>query len=132
MLTSRFAGEYNKLLEDNQELISKAMEVQTLVASLRSGKVDSRTLVKQVSNSSLIKDKDRAKIDGVMGQVDAVLSGQIPPSLQKKIPAIPGNLPLQPGILPIQSGNLPQQLGSFKSLLPARPKQKLTEPKTKP
>jgi len=132
MLTSRFAGEYNKLLEDNQELISKAKEVQTLVASLRSGSVDPRSLVKQVSNSSLIKDKDRAKIDGVMGQVDAVLGGQIPPSLQKKIPALPGNLPLQPGILPIQSGNLPQQLGSFKSLLPTRPKQKLTEPKTKP
>ena len=125
MLTSRFAGEYNKLLEDNQELISKAMEVKTLVASLQSGKADPRTLVKQVSNSGLIHDTDRAKIDSAMGNLDAVLSGQTPSSLQKKIPTIPGNLPFQ-------AGNLPQQLGSFRSLLPTRPKQQLTEPKSTP
>ena len=131
-LKNRFAAEYTRLLEDNSDLISKASEVQSLVASLRSGNMDARSLVKQVSSSSLIKDKDRAKIDGVMERVDAVLSGQIPPSLQKKIPMIPGNLPLQPGILPIQSGNLPFQTGSFRSLLPTRPKQQSTVPKAKP
>ncbi len=132
MLTGRFADEYNKLLEENQELISKAMEVKTLVANLKSGNMDARGLMKQVSTSSLIKDKDRAKVDGAMEKVDAIFGGQIPPSLQKKIPTIPGNLPWQPGILPVQSGNLPQQLGSFRSLLPTRPKQQSPEPKTRP
>ena len=132
MLTSRFAGEYNKLLEDNQELISKAMEVKTLVASLRSGKVDPRSLVKQVSNSSLIKEKDRDKINGVMEKVDSVMSGQIPSELQQKIPKLPGNLPLSPDMLPFKTGNLPFQTGSFRSLLPTRPKPQATEPMTKP
>ena len=131
-LKNRFAAEYTRLLDDNADLISQTSEVHTLVASLRSGNMDARSLVKQVSSSSLIKDKDRAKIDGVMEKVDAVLSGQLPPSLQKKIPTIPVNLPLQPGILPIQSGNLPFKSGSFKSFLPTRPKQPSTETRPKP
>ena len=123
MLTSRFTGEYSRLLEDNQELISKAMEVKTLVASLRSGNVDPRGLMKQVSNSSFIKEADRKKMDDVMERVDSVMSGQIPSELRQKIPKLRGNFPMSPDLLPMKPGNLPLQPGSFGSLLPSRPKQ---------
>ena len=132
MLTSRFTGEYSRLLEDNQELISKAMEVKTLVASLRSGNVYPRGLMKQVSNSSFIKEADRKKMDDVMERVDSVMSGQIPSELRQKIPKLRGNFPMSPDLLPMKPGNLPLQPGSFGSLLPSRPKQQSPELKTKP
>ena len=117
---------------DNAELIEKAAEVRTLVASLRSGKMGARSLVKQVSSSSLIKDRDREKVNRSMEKVDSILSGQLPGDLQHKIPTLRGNLPLQPGLLPDYSGNLPLQSGSFRSLLPPRPKSPSTDLKLKP
>ncbi|MDA1229511.1 MAG: hypothetical protein O2856_01930 [Planctomycetota bacterium] len=131
-LKNRFAAEYTQLLEENQDLITKASEVRTLVADLRSGNMDARGLVRSVSSSSLINEKDRDKINGTMEKVDSVFSGQIPSELQKKIPQLPADLPFQPGILPFQSGNLPLQSGSFRSLLPTRPKQFSSQPKTLP
>ena len=131
-LKNRFAAEYGRLLQENADLVATASEVKTLVASLRSGNMDARSLVKQVSSSGLIKDKDRAKIDAAMEKVDSVFSGQIPPSLQNKIPALHGNSQLPAGIFPIGSGNLPLQTGSFKSLLPTRRKQRSTVPSPMP
>jgi len=131
-LKNRFAADYDRLLLDNAELIEKAAEVQMLVASLRSGKMGARSLVKQVSSSSLINDRDREKVNSAMEKVDSVLSGQLPGSLQNKIPTLRGNLPLQPGWLPDYSGNLPSQPGSFRSLLPSRPKRPSTDLKLKP
>ena len=131
-LKNRFAADYDRLLRDNAELIEKVSEVQTLVASLRSGNMDARSLVKQVSSSSLIKDKDREKINGVMGKVDSVLSSQLPGGLQSRIPALPGNLPRQPGLLPNHLENLPFQSGTFRSMLSTRPKPSSDDLKLKP
>lgn len=131
-LKNRFAAEYGQLERDNKELIEKVSEVQTLVASLRSGNMDPRSLVKQVSSSSLIKTKDREKINGAMEKVDSVLSGQLPAGLESKIPTLRGHLPLQPGLLPNQSGKLPFQPGSFQSLLQPRPKPLSNDLKSKP
>ncbi|MCA9011244.1 MAG: TIGR03545 family protein [Planctomycetaceae bacterium] len=130
-LKNRFAADYDRLLRENKELIEKASEVQTLVASLRSGNVDARGLVKQVSNSSLIKDKDRAKLNGAMEKFDDVLSGQIPADLQKKIPQLPGTLSLPPGMLPTPSANSILQNGSLKSFLPTRPREASAKPQSR-
>ncbi len=131
-LKNRFAADYDRLLRDNAELIEKSAEVQTLVASLRSGKMDARSLVKQVSSSSLIKDNDRAKVNSAMEKVDSVLSGQLPGGLHSTLPTLRGNLPLQPGLLPNQSGNSPFQPGIFRSLLPPRPIPPSNDLKSKP
>ena len=131
-LKNRFAADYDRLLLDNADLIEKASEVKTLVADLRSGNVDARSLMKQVSNSSLIKDKDREKINKKTGDVAAVLNGQIPAGLQRKIPVLPGNLPPTLGFLPIQTGSLPLHSDSSPSFLQTRPKLPATELKTKP
>ncbi len=131
-LKNRFAAEYGQLERDNKELLEKVSEVQTLVAGLQSGNMDARSVVKQVSSSSLIKDKDRAKINGALEKVDSVLSGQLPDGLQSKISKFRGNLPIQPGLLPNQSGNLPFQPPSLRSLLPPRQKPVTRDLKSKP
>jgi len=105
-LKNRFAADYDRLLRDNAELIDKAAEVQTVVASLRSGHMDARGLVKQISSSNLLHDKDREQVKRAMKNVDAVLNGHIPSDLQSKIPTLRGDLPFQPG--------------TFRSLLPPR------------
>jgi uncharacterized protein (TIGR03545 family) len=130
-LKNRFAADYDRLLRENAELIEKASEVQTLVASLRSGNMDARGLMKQVSNSSLLKDKDREKLNGAMEKFDNVLSGQIPADLQKKIPKLRGTLPLPPGMLPTASANSILQNGSLKSLLPTRPREASANPQSR-
>ena len=95
-LKNRFAADYDRLLRDNADLIEQASEVRTLVASLRSGNMDPASLVKQVSNSRLIKDKDRQKINQTMERVDRVLRGAaLPPGFQENIPRVPGILPLR-------------------------------------
>ena len=127
-LKNRFAADYGRLVRDNANLIEEASEMKALVASLQSGNLDARSLVKQVSNSSLIKDKDRERINESMEKVDAVLSGKIPAGLKLKIPSLPGNMPVPPGFLPMQTENLPLQPGIFRSMLPTRP----TELQTKP
>ncbi|MEJ7592430.1 MAG: hypothetical protein WKF77_12840 [Planctomycetaceae bacterium] len=131
-LKNRFAAEYGQLERDNKELIEKVSEVQTLVASLRSGRMDARSLAKQVSSSSLIKEKDREKFNDAMEKVDSAFSGRLPDDLQDRIPKLPGNLPLQPGLLPNPLGSQPFQTGSFRSLLPTRPKPPLTDLNSKP
>lgn len=131
-LRNRFAADYDRLLLDNAELIQQASEIQNLVASLRSGNTDARGLMKQVSASSLVKDKDREKINGAMEKVDSVLGGQIPSGLQSRFSKLPGNLPLQPDFLSTPSGSLPLNPGSFQSLLPTRSKQSSSDVKMQP
>jgi uncharacterized protein (TIGR03545 family) len=121
-LRNRFAADYDRLLLDNAELIQQASEVQNLVASLRSGKMDARGLMKQVSSSSLIKDKDMEKLNGTLKKADNVLSGQIPSELQDKLPKLPGNLPIQPNLRPSPAGIFATPPNNFRSLLPARPR----------
>lgn len=88
-LRNRFAAEYGQLERDNKELIAKASEVQTLVAGLRSGNMDARSLVKQVSSSSMIKDKDRQKINSAMEKADSALSRQLPGSFRSLLQTQP-------------------------------------------
>ncbi|MBC7965641.1 MAG: TIGR03545 family protein [Fuerstia sp.] len=131
-IKNRFAAEYGQLERDNKELIEKVSEVQTLVASLRSGNLDARSLARQVSSSKLIKDKDREKVNDAMGKVDSIFGGQLPGGPQSRIPALPGNLPRQPGLIPNHLDNLPFQSGSFRSMLPTRPKPSSTDLKSQP
>ena len=99
-LKNRFAADYNRLLDDNKELIAQASEVRTLVANLRSGNLDPTSIMKQVSNSSVIKEKDREKINQTMDKLDGVLhSAALPADIGKKLPGLPGNLPPTPGSL---------------------------------
>lgn len=131
-LRNRFAAEYDRLLLDNAELIREASEIQNLIASLRSGNMDARGLMKQVSTSGLVKDKDREKLNGALEKIDSVLDGRIPAGQQGKFPKLPGNLPTQPDFLSTPSGNFPLNPGSFQSLLPTRSKSSSSDVKTYP
>jgi hypothetical protein len=131
-LRNRFAADYDRLLLDNAELIREASEIQNLMASLRSGNMDARGLMKQVSTSSIVNDKDREKLNGAIEKIDSVLDGQIPPGLQGRFPKLPGNLPNQPDFLSTPSGNFPLNPGRFQSLLPTRSKQSSSDVKMEP
>jgi uncharacterized protein (TIGR03545 family) len=97
-LKGRFSGEYEKLMTENKELLEQIQEVQTIVASLQSGKVDPSTLFKQVANSKLIPEKEQQKIRKVMDEFDDTVQGRsLPAGLQEKIPQLPAGLPQLPG-----------------------------------
>lgn len=108
-LTGRFKDEYQTLLTDNKELLEQINEVRTIVASLQSGKVDPETLIRQVTNSRLIPQKDQEKISRVMNEIDNTLQGRsLPGSLQEKIPQLPPGLLELPATLPRTPGFFPQ------------------------
>jgi len=95
-LKGRFSGEYERLMTENRELLDQANEVKSIVASLRSGKADPSTLVRQVTNSRLIPEKEQKKINRVMGEFEETLQGgSLPSGLQEKLPPqLSGGLPL--------------------------------------
>ena len=62
-LTSRFSTEYQRLKDDNAQLIAQVQEVRTIVAAVQSGKLDANTLVRTVSDSNLISDKQKKQVD---------------------------------------------------------------------
>lgn len=112
-LRTRFGEEYNRLAKDNEKLIAQVQEVSQLLATLRSGKVDPRAVIQQVSNSKLLKEKDRESVQRVLNGVNGVMQGQLPQELLHKLPipksADSETAPLMiPGLLP----------GSFPGLLP--------------
>ena len=110
-LTGRFKGEYDKLLTDNKDLLEQVNEVRTIVATLQSGKIDAGTLVKQVTSSKLIPQKDQEKIRNVMSEIDNTLQGRsLPAGLQKKLNLPPGIMELPGTIQSIQqtTGYFPQ------------------------
>lgn len=97
-LKGRFSEDYEKLLADNSKLLEQVNEVRTIVASLQSGKVDPSTVFRNVANSKLIPEKDKAKLQKVMGEADGVLYGrELPGRLQEKLPFDPSGLPPLPG-----------------------------------
>lgn len=99
-LKNRFAADYDRLVRENAELIEKASEVTTLVANIRSGNLNAASLARQVSNSRLINEKDREKINQSMEKAEGMLrEGVIPAGIQKKLPGLPGNVPLPSGSL---------------------------------
>lgn len=142
-LTGRFKGEYDELLAKNKDVMEQIGEVREIVATLRSGKVDPQTLVRQVTNSKLIPSKDQEKIRRIMGDVEQTLNGHtLPAGLQQKLQGLPLNVPnLQSEIPQVHSlfpqfqkdnprltdelqqlpVNVPQLPGSLRSLIP-RPK----------
>ena len=112
-LRTRFGEEYNRLAKENEQLITQVQEVTQLLAALRSGKVDPRAVIQQVSNSKLLKEKDRESVQRVLNGVNGVMQGQLPQELLQKLPIprstdsetatlmIPGMLPGSlPGLLP--------------------------------
>jgi len=112
-LRTRFGEEYNRLAKENEQLITQVQEVTQLLAALRSGKVDPRAVIQQVSNSKLLKEKDRESVQRVVNGVNGVMQGQLPQELLQKLPIprstdsetatlmIPGMLPGSlPGLLP--------------------------------
>ncbi|MFM7863082.1 MAG: hypothetical protein ACKPHU_02635, partial [Planctomycetaceae bacterium] len=112
-LRTRFGEEYNRLAKENEQLITQVQEVTRLVAALRSGKVDPQAVIRQVSNSKLLKEKDRESVQRIMNGVNGVMQGQLPQELLHKLPLpqatnsenvglmIPGMLPGSfPGLLP--------------------------------
>jgi hypothetical protein len=108
-LKGRFAGEYEKLKEDNKELLEQISEVQTIVASLQSGKIDRATIVRQVANSKLIHQKDQQKILNVMNEIDNTLQGRsLPAGLQEKISQLPPGFLELPATLHSPTGFFPQ------------------------
>ncbi len=139
-LTGRFKGEYDQLMTKNKDVLEQIGEVREIVATLRSGKVDPQTLVRQVTNSKLIPQKDQEKIRRIMGDVEQTLNGHaLPESLQQKIQGLPVAIPnLQSEIPQVHSlfpqfqkdntrlsdelqqlpVSVPQLPGSFRSLFP--------------
>ncbi len=139
-LTGRFKGEYDQLMTKNKDVLEQIGEVREIVATLRSGKVDPQTLVRQVTNSKLIPQKDQEKIRRIMGDVEQTLNGHaLPESLQQKIQGLPVAIPnLQTEIPQVHSlfpqfqkdntrlsdelqqlpVSVPQLPGSFRSLFP--------------
>ncbi|MFN5053081.1 MAG: TIGR03545 family protein [Planctomyces sp.] len=112
-LRTRFGEEYNRLAKENEQLITQVQEVTQLLAALRSGKVDPRAVIQQVSNSKLLKERDRESVQRVVNGVNGVMQGQLPQELLQKLPIprstdsetatlmIPGMLPGSlPGLLP--------------------------------
>ncbi len=112
-LRTRFGEEYSRLAKENEQLITQVQEVTRLVAALRSGKVDPQAVIRQVSNSKLLKEKDRESVQRIMNGVNGVMQGQLPQELLHKLPLpqatssenvglmIPGMLPGSfPGLLP--------------------------------
>jgi uncharacterized protein (TIGR03545 family) len=82
-LSARFAGEYDKLISENAELIKQIRQVQTLVASLQSGDMDAATLVRQVKNSRVLPAKQQQQVDRTINDVNQVLkTTRLPESLK--------------------------------------------------
>lgn len=97
-LTGRFKGEYDRLMAENKELLDQVNEVKTIVTALQSGNMDPATLVRQVTNSRLIPEKEQQKIRKLMGDAENTLQGNsLPAGLQEKIPKLPDGLPPLPG-----------------------------------
>ncbi|MCA9033974.1 MAG: TIGR03545 family protein [Planctomycetaceae bacterium] len=85
-LSTRFSSEFQRLRDDNAELIAQVQEVQSIVATFRSGKVDINTLARTASNSQFLSDKQKQQVDRTMNDMNAVMSGGLPDSLARKIP----------------------------------------------
>ncbi len=93
-LTASFGKRYDELLAENADVLQKVQQAQQLVATLRSGKVDPNQVIRQVSESGLLKEKDQQKLDKTMGEANKVLGGLKDPNeaLRQAIPKLGGKL----------------------------------------
>jgi uncharacterized protein (TIGR03545 family) len=108
-LKSRCSAEYQELLTDNTKLLEQVREVRTLLASLKSGRVDPGLIMRQVSRSKLLREKDQQKlqqVDRILNEFEGAMQGRIPQALVKKLPipaeSLPTGLPVLtvPGFFP--------------------------------
>lgn len=72
-LSARFASEYEELKAENADLIAQIQQVQQIVASLQSGKVDPNAVFRQVTESKVLSDKQQGKVDRAMDSMNRVL-----------------------------------------------------------
>jgi uncharacterized protein (TIGR03545 family) len=72
-LKERFAREYDQLLAENAELLTQINEVRTLVAAAQSGRLDAASVLKQASQSKLLNEKDRRKVNEVLDKASRFL-----------------------------------------------------------
>ena len=95
-LTTKFGSEYQKLKSENADLIAQVEEVRTIAVALRSGKLDANTVLRTVSDSKFVSDKQKRQVDQAMQDVNAVMNGGLPASVARRIPggsvenAVPG------------------------------------------
>ncbi len=95
-LTTKFGSEYQKLKSENADLIAQVEEVRTIAVALRSGKLDANTVLRTVSDSKFVNDKQKRQVDQAMQDVNAVMNGGLPASVARRIPggsidnAVPG------------------------------------------
>lgn len=115
-LKSRCESEYTRLSKENTELLDQLREVQTLTAALSSPGGNPGLLLKQVSQSKLLSERDRSrlqKVDGTLDQFKQKLNLNTKGVLLGAPLAPPASVPRAtdplalPGLLP---GNLPQLL----------------------
>ncbi|MFO0429398.1 MAG: TIGR03545 family protein [Planctomyces sp.] len=62
-LTLRFESEYDRLTTENAQLIRQAQEIQKIVASIRSGNMDTSTMIRQVRSSGVLPQKQQKQVD---------------------------------------------------------------------
>ncbi|MEZ6061648.1 MAG: TIGR03545 family protein [Planctomycetaceae bacterium] len=93
-LTAGFGKRYDELLADNADVVTKIQQAQQLVATLRSGRVDPNQVIRQVSESGLLKEKDQQKLEKTLGEGNKVLGGLKDPNeaLRQAVPKLGGKL----------------------------------------
>ncbi len=141
-LKARCSKEYQELLADNGRLLEQVREVRTVLTSLQSGRLDAGILVRQASQSKLLREKDRAKleqVDRVLTEFEGAMQGRIPQTLIQKLPipneALQAGIPTLtiPGFLPgILPGLLPQTAAEMAGGGPAGGLEDGTSPPTVP
>ncbi|MCA9049317.1 MAG: TIGR03545 family protein [Planctomycetaceae bacterium] len=89
-LSVKFGGRYDKLLADHDSIISSLNEVQQLVAAVKSGHVDPKQVVRTVSNTGVLSDREQKKVNKVMTETDKVMDGLKDPNkaLDLALPSI--------------------------------------------
>lgn len=72
-LSARFATEFDQLEAENKALLSQVREVQAVVASVQSGKLDAGTMMRQVKSSRALPPETRQQIDKAAQGMNRVL-----------------------------------------------------------
>lgn len=72
-LKTRFASEYDQLVQENAQLIAQVQEVQSVVAAVQSGRVDPNAVFRQVTDSRVLSDKQQQSVGRVLQGADKLL-----------------------------------------------------------
>ena len=88
-LSAQFSSQYDQLLARNSDIMQQIQGVQTIVNSVKSGRVDPGTIFRTATESKLIDDRYQQKIDGTLNDVNKKLRDAGLPQ------GLPGILPLR-------------------------------------